>query len=232
MPAPLSREPEVLKVGRVEVTLKRSASRRTLGLQVRNGVASAHAPARMSRELILGFLESKRDWLEKHVRQQQAQQPSVRVWQDGDELPFLGGNLTLRLFSGSRVERRGDELLVPAQDTALHLQKWTRKAALQPFTQLVHEYAAALGASSRVGRVSVSDTRTRWGSCTAQGDIRLHWALSRAPLEVLHYVALHEAAHLLELNHSPRYWAHVGRIMPGHATHRRWLKDNGHTLLG
>lgn len=232
MSARVSGEPEVLLVGRVEVTLKRSASRRTLGLQVRNGVASAHAPPRMSRELILGFLETKRDWLEKHVRQQQAQQPSLREWCDGDELPFLGGKLTLRLVSGARVERHGDELHLPTTDTAFHLKNWTRKAVLPQFTALVQEYAARLGASDRLGRVAVSDTRTRWGSCTAQGDIRLHWALSRAPLEVLHYVALHEAAHLLELNHSPRYWAHLGRIMPGHPAQRRWLKENGHTLLG
>ncbi|WP_240738187.1 M48 family metallopeptidase [Deinococcus fonticola] len=232
MPAHLSREPEVLTVGRVEVALKRSASRRTLGLQVRGGVASAHAPPQMSRELIVRFLESKRDWLEKHVRQQQAQQPRVREWQDGDLVPFLGETLTLRLVAGTRVEQRGNELFVPVTDTALQLKKWTRKAALQPFTELVQKYASGLGASDRLGRVAVSDTRTRWGSCTAHGDIRLHWALSRAPLEVLHYVALHEAAHLLELNHSPRYWAHVKRLMPGHAAQRRWLKENGHTLLG
>lgn len=232
VPAPLSRDPEVLLVGRVEVLLKRSASRRTLGLQVRNGVASAHAPLRMSRELILGFLEAKRDWLEKHVRQQQAQQPVVREWREGDLVPFLGGTLTVRLIHASRAARRGDTLLVPATDTALHLKKWTRKAVLQPYTELVQQYAAGLGASDRLGRVAVSDTRTRWGSCTVQGDIRLHWALSRAPLDVLHYVALHEAAHLLELNHSPRYWAHVKRLMPGHAAQRRWLKEHGHTLLG
>ncbi|MCD0177312.1 M48 family metallopeptidase, partial [Deinococcus sp. 14RED07] len=66
--------------------------------------------------------------------------------------------------------------------------------------------------------------------CTASGDIRLHWRLTRAPLPVLHYVALHEAAHLLELNHSPRYWAHVARVMPGWQAHRAWLRTHGHTL--
>lgn len=225
-------EPERLLVGQVEVLLKRSASRRTLGLQVRNGVASVHAPARMSRELIVGFLQTKREWLRHHVERQAAQQPQERLWRDGDDLPFLGSALTLRLGPAlKRAERRGNELHVPAVETARHLQQWTKRAVLEPYTTLVQLYAGQLGASGKLGKVAVSSTRTRWGSCTAKGDIRLHWALSRAPLEVLHYVALHEAAHLLELNHSPRYWAHVKRLMPGHAGHRRWLRDHGHTLL-
>lgn len=225
-------EPQCLTVGAVPVILKRSARRRTLGLQVRGGVASAHAPMRMPLDTILAFLESKRGWLEKHVARQQVQWPVVRSWQDGDELPFLGERLTLHLRTNlNRPARHGQELHVPMQDTTRHLQQWTRQAALGPYTALVRDYAARLGAEERLGRVAVSDTRTRWGSCTAQGNIRLHWALSRAPLEVLHYVALHEAAHLLELNHSARYWAHVARLMPGYAGHQRWLRENGHRLL-
>lgn len=219
-------------MGAVPVTLKRSARRRTLGLQVRSGVASAHAPMRMPLHTILGFLESKRGWLEKHVAQQQAQQPNVHFWADGDELAFLGERLTLRLQADlKRPARHGQELHLPMQDTARHLQAWTRQAVLGPYTALVRDYAVRLGAADRLGRVLVSDTRTRWGSCTAQGNIRLHWALSRAPLDVLHYVALHEAAHLLELNHSARYWAHVQRLMPGYAAQQRWLRQNGHKLL-
>ena len=95
------------------------------------------------------------------------------------------------------------------------------RQAVEPFT---------LAEAERLSGVHVSDTRTRWGSCSADGSIRLHWKLTRAPTEVLHYVALHEAAHLLELNHSARYWAHVTRLMPGWPAHRAWLKEYGHTL--
>lgn len=232
MPARSALAAEVLMVGKIEVTLKRSVKRRTLGLQVRHGVASALAPARMPRETILGFLQSKRDWLEKHVQAQAAQQPQAREWRDGDQVSFLGEGLTVRLSDIQRPERRENELHLPQLDAAGHLKTWTRRAVQEPYALMVQEYARQLGAQDRLGRVSVSDTRSRWGSCSADGNIRLHWALSRAPLEVLHYVALHEAAHLLELNHSARYWALVRQVMPGYAAQRQWLRGRGHVLLG
>jgi predicted metal-dependent hydrolase len=82
----------------------------------------------------------------------------------------------------------------------------------------------------RLGRVQISTARHRWGSCSAQGDIRLHWKLSRAPLPVLDYVAVHEAAHLLEFNHSRAYWALVERVLPDYRVQRDWLRQHGYTL--
>ncbi|MFC6802514.1 M48 family metallopeptidase [Deinococcus caeni] len=130
----------------------------------------------------------------------------------------------------ARPERRGNTLHLPAAHADAALEAWTRHAAHEPYRALVAGYATRLGAQNRLRRVLVAGAKGRWGSCTASGDIRLHWRLTRAPLPVLHYVALHEAAHLLELNHSPRYWAHVARVMPGWPAHRAWLRTHGHTL--
>ncbi|ABF46408.1 Predicted Zn-dependent hydrolase [Deinococcus geothermalis DSM 11300] len=93
--------------------------------------------------------------------------------------------------------------------------------------ELPEDYADILGVCDRLRQAQLTNAQTRWGSCTAGGVIRLHWALARAPREVAAYVSLHEAAHLLELNHSPRYWAHVTCHMPDHARWRGWLREHG-----
>ncbi len=218
-------------VSGIPVTIKRSVRRRTVALQVRPGAVTIYAPQRVPLPQLQAILERRRDWVEHHLAQYAARPAAAPTYTDGTELAFLGETLTLR-FDPARKHplRVGRELHLPAENAERSLEVWTRAACLGPYTVLVAEYAAVLGASDRLGKVRVSSTSTRWGSCSSRGDIRLHWKLSRAPLETLRYVALHEAAHLLELNHSPRYWGHVARVMPGWQTHRRWLREHGQTL--
>lgn len=218
-------------IGGVPVTLKRSARRRTLGLQVRSGAVTLYAPQTVTAPRLERFLLEKRGWMEGHLSRYAARPEAVLRVVDGAALPFLGETLTLRVSDGVRRPRREAEVLhLPAQDAERQMEAWTRAACVAPYRELVAQYARRVGAEERLRRVSLSGAKTRWGSCNSRGDIRLHWKLSRAPLSVLHYVALHEAAHLRELNHSPRYWAHVTRVMPDWARQRDWLRVNGHTL--
>ena len=233
----MSAPPHTLTVAGLPVVLRRSGRRRTLALQVRGGVVTAYAPTRLPEATIRAFVEAKRDWLAHHLdRQAQAvAAPPTPALGDGSAVSFLGEGLTLRVVPGlTQPGGVGDELRLPAADPAglaAQVRAWRRAATPEPYTRLVQGFAAQLGALDRLGTVRVSDTRSRWGSCTARGDVRLHWALSAAPLPVLEYVALHEAAHLLELNHSPRYWAHVARLMPEHRAQRAWLRAHGAELL-
>ncbi len=221
-------------VSGVRVEVRRSARRRTVALQVRPGEVVLYAPAHVPAARLQDFLGERRDWAARHLAQYAARPVAGRSLGDGAALPFMGEGLTLRLDPACRRPRRvGPDLRLPvgpAAEVERWVEAWTRAACAEPYTALVTACARTLGASDRLGRVRVSGTSTRWGSCTGRGDIRLHWRLSRAPLEVLRYVALHEAAHLLEFNHSPRYWALVARVMPEHAAHRRWLKENGPLL--
>ena len=82
-----------------------------------------------------------------------------------------------------------------------------------------------------VRSVRLTGAGGRWGSCTASGDIRLHWRLLLAPQQVARYVAAHEVAHLAQMNHSPRYWAVLERLMPDYHQPKTWLRDHGETLV-
>ncbi len=81
-----------------------------------------------------------------------------------------------------------------------------------------------------VGRVTLKNNRTNWGSCSGKGNINLSVRLLKAPEAVRDYVIIHELAHLIELNHSDRFWNLVKQACPDHKKYERWLKNNGHTL--
>ncbi len=86
-------------------------------------------------------------------------------------------------------------------------------------------------AGVRCGRITIRSQRSRWGSCSAMGNLNFNCLLMLAPEEVLDYVVVHELCHRKEMNHSPRFWAEVEKLCPDYKTHKKWLKDNGNSLI-
>ena len=81
------------------------------------------------------------------------------------------------------------------------------------------------------GRITIRAQKTRWGSCSREGNLNFNCLLMLTPPEIRDYVVIHELCHRKEMNHSPRFWAEVARVCPGYAAHRRWLKENGSALI-
>ena len=108
------------------------------------------------------------------------------------------------------------------------LVKWLRHEALAHFKSRINELAPRMGVN--VTALSLSQARTRWGSCTSKGHIRLNWRLIHLPKHLVEYVIVHELAHLKEMNHSPRFWAVVESIYPEHKAARQALRSRIATL--
>ena len=118
---------------------------------------------------------------------------------------------------------------VPVQSfTAAEIQQLA-DAALQDIPQRVRKYAAIIGVN--VGRITIRNQKTRWGSCSSKGNLNFNCLLMLCPEEVRDYVVVHELCHRKELNHSSRFWNEVARVMPDYAQHRKWLKENGGSLI-
>lgn len=101
--------------------------------------------------------------------------------------------------------------------------------ALSVFPEKVKYYARILNVT--YGRITIRNQKTRWGSCSAKGNLNFNCLLMLAPDEVRDYVVIHELCHRLEMNHSAAFWAQVERIMPDYKKHQRWLKENGKELI-
>lgn len=88
----------------------------------------------------------------------------------------------------------------------------------------------SLKAGMKYNNVTIKDQKTRWGSCSVKGNLNFNWRLVMAPLSVIAYVILHELAHLVELNHSKKFWAVVETWYPDYRKPKKWLKENGLVL--
>ncbi|MEL7137816.1 MAG: SprT family zinc-dependent metalloprotease [Pseudomonadota bacterium] len=172
------------------------------------------------------FLLEHRGWLAHAL----AGQPEGQRPIPGALLPVDGAPVPLIAGSHRGAPRLLDNrLILPSGKTpGPAVAAWLKERARGRLVPAVHRYAEALG--RRPAAVSLRDTRSRWGSCSSTRRISFSWRLAMAPLEVQDYVAAHEAAHLCEMNHSSRYWAHVERLMPDYAIHRAWLRREGRKL--
>ena len=101
--------------------------------------------------------------------------------------------------------------------------------ALQVIPDRVRHYAALIGV--RYGRITIRNQKSKWGSCSAKGNLNFNCLLMLCPPEVLDYVVVHELCHRKEMNHSPKFWAEVEKYVPDYMTQRKWLKDEGSRLI-
>jgi predicted metal-dependent hydrolase len=108
--------------------------------------------------------------------------------------------------------------------TRAPLARETREQAREIITARVRHWAGALGVT--YNRIAIKDHRTLWGSCSRRKNLNFNWRLAAAPAGTLDYIVIHELCHLLEMNHSKRFWEHVSRACPEFKARRRWLREN------
>lgn len=108
------------------------------------------------------------------------------------------------------------------------LEQVYRRQAKARLEERAAYFASRMGVSYQ--RISVRAAKTRWGSCSAKGNLNFHWKLILMPPQVLDYVVVHELAHRKEMNHSPAFWAEVEKILPDYRERRKWLKTYGQTV--
>ncbi|MDO6522006.1 SprT family zinc-dependent metalloprotease [Shimia thalassica] len=212
----------------IEVILRHSTRARRISLRVSrlDGRVTLTLPKGVREAEALDFARQKQDWL----RHQIARQPDQVQVGIGVELPFEGRPLLVTQGAGRKVDIAQGELRVPGSPdrTAARLQGWLKEMARDRLTAASDRYAARLGKS--YSRITMRDTRSRWGSCSSAGALMYSWRLILAPATVLEYVAAHEVAHLKEMNHSSAFWDTVDDIHGPCTEQRKWLRDNSEFL--
>jgi hypothetical protein len=217
-------------------TTKFSQKRKTLGLVVeRDKSVVVLAPAGTKVAAIELFVEKKKYWLYEKINHSPkfgAPQPET-PFVSGKAIPYLGKNYKLDVAKTPMdgITFHGKFLLSEEnlpQGKAI-LEQWYKQKAKEKITPLVERYARQLGVE--YNKILISDLKYRWGSCTLKGNLNFNWRLIKAPQFVINYVVIHELAHLIELNHSDRFWNIVKVQMPNYLEAKEWLKGNGERVF-
>ena len=218
-------------------TVKRSARRKRLTITVeRDRSVVVHAPAAAPDEAIERAVEAKRKWIydkTRHDRKyRELPHPPGKELVNGESALYLGRSYRVELVEeGAGEITFNQRFFVPAALASSKqpaMRDWYVARAKERIAPRVERHARDLGV--RYGGVRIVDSPYRWGSCTVRGNVSFNWRLIKAPIFVIDYVIVHELAHLLEPNHTARFWGIVRTHAPGMERARAWLREHGQLL--
>ncbi len=212
------------------VNIRRSPRSRRITLRIAPGTAQPELvlPRGLSEKKGISFLHDKVDWLEERL----SKYPAPVPFNEGEVVPFLGDLLTIHHVDARRadVRKEQDRLVVAAPKPRISnaVRDWYKREAGCEITVLAKQKSAMF--DRPYGRLTIRDTKSQWGSCSAKGDLNFSWRVVMAPGYVLDYLVAHEIAHLAEMNHSMRFWNIVENLSDDFERGRNWLRLNGHEL--
>jgi predicted metal-dependent hydrolase len=219
------------------------SKRRSIGFVIDDDGLRITAPRWVTVAEIENAIREKQRWIvtklqERRERSARRLQPHMQ-WCDGATLPYLGSDLTLRIARAQAIgiafdpDTRELTVSLPAdageQQLKDRVQGWLQGEARRIFAERLPVYAEKLGVQFRA--FALSSAMTQWGSCTADGKIRLNWRLVHFSLPLIDYVIAHELAHLREMNHSPRFWATVQSVFPEFQSAKKALREHAPETL-
>ncbi len=219
------------------------SKRRSIGFLIDDEGLRVTAPKWVTLSDIDLAIREKQRWIltklhEQHERHSRRLKPQMQ-WQDGATLPYLGGELILRVRAshadGVSHDAESGELTVSLPSDAGEQQLkdrvlgWLQTRAKAVFAERLPVYAEKL--EVRYRSFALSSAMTQWGSCTADGKIRLNWRLIHFSVPLIDYVIAHELSHLREMNHSPRFWATVQSVFPEFQEARKSLREHAPETL-
>jgi predicted metal-dependent hydrolase len=218
-------------------TIRRSTKRRKLTISVeRDRRVVVHAPEGMSDEKVRQVVESKRQWIYGKIGHPQKYKdlphPPGKELVSGESALYLGRQYRIEIVKNGLDEVRfAQRFLIPATEMAKRvgtLREWYIGRAKERIVPRVLQHARALGVDP--AGVKIVDNRFRWGSCTPKDNVNFNWRVIKAPMFVIDYVIIHELAHLMEANHTPRFWNIVRIQAPTSEKAKGWLKEHGQLL--
>jgi predicted metal-dependent hydrolase len=231
--APVGQLRRILLAGHaIEYRLIR-ARRRSIGMEVHLDGLTVRAPRWVTLRDIEAVLDERAKWIVRSLDEWRMRRRDVmpREWKSGAPIVFRGLELSLAIHASQRTSIAADLFHLTIRHPQAHdegkvaasVADWLKDQAWTLVAARVAGYVGRLATASP--SVRLSNARSEWGSCNAKGEIRLNWRLVQLPPMLAEYVVAHEVAHMIELNHSARFWAVVESLLPGHAALRRQLDE-------
>ncbi|HEU5120866.1 MAG TPA: SprT family zinc-dependent metalloprotease [Candidatus Nitrosocosmicus sp.] len=209
--------------------------KKTSEISIVNGSVCLRVPMTTTIQSIESLITRKANWILKRVYEQNNPDITIKepTYSNNSTLPYLGKNCPLKIVECNYPSLRfsNDQFIIFTKKINIKrfYEQWLYRVAMSIFDPLIEKYSQILNVTPK--KVLLKKLKSRWGSATYNNTINLNIHLIKAPLDVIEYVILHELSHLIERNHSPRFWKLVSKNMADYKTKRRWLRINGPYIL-
>jgi len=196
-------------------------------------------PERLSFDYAHSFLKKNKEWVEKHLKSVGTKNSLLKDWLFEGFILYHGEKRNLFILPDPKIkqskleyENQSFYLKVPAEHTKESVYEAVKKGLIR---MAKTEFSALLEKMSRITgiyylKLTIKDTRTRWGSCSSKRSINLSWRLIMAPASVQTYLVIHELSHLREMNHSKKFWDWIEAYLPDYREQELYLKNEGWKL--
>lgn len=224
---------ETINIMDFEFELRRSNKRKTVGITVdRGGELILSIPHDFPINNLEEIVHEKRFWIYKKLalKEMLLYPGRKREFVNGEGFLYLGKSYRLRFINSQNTPlklKHGNFLLLRKEipDARHHFIDWYVSHAIPFLSKRVALYQDRIGANPT--GIKVRDLKSRWGSCSKNGNLNFHWRVILLPTRIIEYIVVHELIHLIEPHHTSEFWRRMERVLPDFAQRKKWLADNG-----
>jgi len=218
-----------------KVLVKRTDRRKTASIKIDEGSVKVIVPKSVSSNRIREFISKREGWIKAKLNQQISIKSKKKIkYIDGEVVPYLGRDYRLKFINGDSLSlkmKSGSFVITipkgqkPEQKVIKNLLvDWYKKYAKIHLEEKTKKFSETMNVNPK--SIVIKNYKSRWGSCSSKGELSFNWRIILTPQWIVDYIVVHELCHLLEFNHSPKYWSHVKRYIPNWKDCRNWLKEN------
>jgi predicted metal-dependent hydrolase len=225
----------IYKNKEIEFKILKTSRKKTSEISVKYDDILVKTPFSKSIENIELLVADKAEWILKKIKENKGIKPEIPapLYINNTTLPYLGKNIPLEIVKGNKdfLELTNDKFIIHIKKKKVKTiyVEWLFSISTTIFNQYIEKYSNLLNV--RPKKILIKKLKSRWGSTTFKETINLNVNLMKAPLEVIEYIVLHEMGHLIEKNHSHRFWKIIKCHMHDYADKRKWLRINGSNIL-
>jgi predicted metal-dependent hydrolase len=231
----IQRHKIVYRDSEIQFKIIKTSRRKTSEIIIKYDDVFIRTPFSKSLRDIETLVIDKAEWILQKIKENDGKKPEILSpeYKNNTTLPFLGKNTILKIVKDDKdyLELSRDEFIIHVNKDKVKTiyEKWLFVNSFAIFDSYVDKYSNLLNVKPK--KIYIKNLKSRWGSTTYKGIINLNVNLIKAPIEVIEYVVLHEMGHLIEKNHSRKFWKLIKDYMPNYSEKVKWLKINGVNLV-
>ena len=218
-----------------KIFVKRTDRKKTASIKIDEGSVKVTVPKSVSSSRIRELISKREGWIKAKLNQQISIKSKKKIkYIDGEVVPYLGRDYRLKFINGDSLSlkmKSGSFVITipkgqkPEQKVIKNLLvDWYKKYAKIHLEEKTKKFSETMNVNPK--SIVIKNYKSRWGSCSSKGELSFNWRIILTPQWIVDYIVVHELCHLLEFNHSPKYWSHVKRYIPNWKDCRNWLKEN------